>query len=281
MHDGADGRGHEGPNGPGGAEREPDVRIVRGEVVDPLGRPVAPASATESTERGAGGAGGGGGADASDATDSAAPSRTSSAGTGTVDGAGAAAGPGTVAGPDPWAGRGYGGYQRMEVRTFAMPRPPGGWVVWVGGGLVALGVYLVLAAAYPAVAAAGSAAVAVVGGLLLAYGASRRGGWAVYVGAVVLAGGLAGLGQAAGLLPGGGWTTLAIGIALLALAAYRARRGPGATPLAVFGAIMAVLGGVQAAGSVIPGFPSLGQLAVPVILGGVGLVVIIRALRRT
>ncbi len=40
-------------------------------------------------------------------------------------------------------------------------------------------------------------------------------------------GGLAGLGQAAGFLPGGGWTTLAIGIAFLVLAAYRARRGRG------------------------------------------------------
>ncbi len=43
---------------------------------------------------------------------------------------------------------------------------------------------------------------------------------------------------------------------------------------------MAVLGGVQAAGSVIPGFPTLGQLVVPVLLGGLGLIVLVRALRR-
>jgi hypothetical protein len=233
----------DGGSRPGDADREPDVRIVSGEVVDPTD-PWA-----------------GGGSARSIRVDEEAP--------------------GSVTTPDPWAGGPSGGYAHVEVRSFAMPRPPGGWVVWVGGGLVALGVYLVLAATYPAVAAAGSGAVAIVGGLLLAYGASRRGGWAVYVGAVVLAGGLAGLGQAAGVLPGGGWTTLAIGIALLVLAAYRARRGPGSTPLAVLGAIMAVLGGVQAAGSVIPGFPSLGQLAVPVLLGGIGLIVIVRAVRRT
>jgi hypothetical protein len=232
----------DGTTGPGAADREPDVRIVSGEVVDPA-----------------------------DPWSGGGPARSVDADT---------AAPGTVTAPDAWAGGPSGGYAHVEVRSFAMPRPPGGWVVWVGGGLVALGVYLVLAATYPAVAAAGSGAVAVLGGLLLAYGASRRGGWAVYVGAVVLAGGLAGLGQAAGILPGGGWTTLAIGVAFLALAAYRARRGPGATPLAVLGGLMTILGGVQAAGSVIPGFPSLGQLAVPVVLGGIGLLVIVRALRR-
>ena len=232
----------DGGTGPGAADREPDVRIVSGEVVDPAD----PWS--------------GGGSAGSPWADEASP--------------------GSVTTSDPWGNGPPGGYAHVEVRSFAMPRPPGGWVVWLGGGLVALGVYLVLAATYPAVAAAGSAAVAVVGGLLLAFGASRRGGWAVYVGAVVLAGGLAGLGQAAGILPGGGWTTLAIGIAFLVLAAYRARRGPGSTPLAVLGAIMAVLGGIQAAGSVIPGFPTLGQLVVPVLLGGLGLIVIVRALRR-
>ena len=122
--------------------------------------------------------------------------------------------------------------------------------------------------------------VALAGAVLLGLGLTRRrGAWTIYVGAVVLAGGLAGLGQAAGLLPGGGWTTLAIGIALLGLAAYRSRRGPGARPLAVVvRAPRRPSAACRPPGSVIPGFPTLGQLALPLLLAGLGAVVIARAL---
>lgn len=213
-----------------------------------------------------------------------------------LDGAGSTVGPGPAgqrpgagdpfAGGDPFradplaGGDPFGGMFR--VRAYRLSGPPGGFAVWLGAGLLALGAYLVLAATFPAVAAAGSAVVAFTGAVLLALGLTRRrGSWAIYVGAVVLAGGLAGLGQAAGLLPGGGWTTLAIGLAFLGLAAYRSGRGPGARPLAVVGAFLAAIGGVQAAGSLFPGFPTLGQLAVPLLLAGLGAVVISRALRRT
>jgi hypothetical protein len=145
---------------------------------------------------------------------------------------------------------------------------------------VGLGLYLVLSATFPAVAAAGSVVVASAGAVLLVLGLSRRrGSWAVYAGAIVLAGGLAGLGQAVELLPGGGWTTLAIGLALLGLGAWRAGRGAGGRTLTVVGAVLAAVGGIQAAGSVIPGFPSLGQLVVPVVLLGIGALVLSRALR--
>jgi hypothetical protein len=201
----------------------------------------------------------------------------------TIDTGPSAQGPsaqGPYGGGDPFAGGDpFGG--AFRVRTFRLSGPPGGFAAWVGVGLVALGAYLVLAAAYPAVAAAGSAVVATAGAILLVLGLTRRrGSWTIYVGAVVLAGGLAGVGQAAGLLPGGGWTTLAFGLAFLGLAGYRSRRGPGARPLAAVGAFLAAVGGVQAAGSVIPGFPSLGQLAVPLLLAGLGAIVIARALRR-
>jgi len=183
------------------------------------------------------------------------------------------------AGPDPgWPPEGG----RIEVRTFDLRSPalPGGIAVWVGAILLGLGVYLVLSATFPAVAAAGSAVVAAGGAALLALGLSRRrGSWAVYVGAIVLAGGLAGLGQAVGLLPGGGWTTLAIGVALLGLGAWRAGRGAGGRTLVVVGGVLAVVGGVQVAGSVIPGFPTLSQLVVPILLVGIGALVLWRALR--
>jgi hypothetical protein len=183
-------------------------------------------------------------------------------------------------GGDPFAGGDpFGG--TIRVQAYRLSGPPGGFAVWIGGGLLVLGAYLVLAATFPAVAAAGSAVVALVGTGLLVLGLTRRrGSWTVYVGAVVLAGGLAGLGQAAGVLPGGGWTTLAIGIACLGLAAWRSGRGRGARPLSAVGIVLAAVGGLQAAGSVIPGFPTLGQLVVPLLLAGLGVLVISRALRR-
>lgn len=211
-----------------------------------------------------------------------------------LDGSGMPAGAGpavdgpTGSGPDspsPWDGRhpfaGGDPFGGIRVRTYRLAGPPGGLGLWFGAGLLALGAYLVLAATFPAVAAAGSAAVSVAGAALLVLGLTRRrGSWTIYVGAVVLAGGLAGLGQAAGLLPGGGWTTLAIGLAFLGLAAYRSGRGPGARPLAIVGVVLAALGGLQAAGSVMPGFPTLGQLIVPLLLAGLGALVIARAVRR-
>ncbi len=219
-------------------DRDPDVRIVRGEVVEP-GDPAGPA--------GTGAAGGG---------------------------------PGPLTSTDPWADGSFG---RIDVRTYDLRGPalPGGPAVWIGAILVGLGAYLVLSATFPAVAAAGSAVVVAIGAALLVLGLSRRrGAWAVYVGAVVLAGGVAGLGQALGVLLGGGWTTLAVGVAFVALSAWRAGRGAGGRSLAVVGGILVVVGAIQAAGSVIPGFPGLGQLLVPAVLVGIGVLVLWRAVRR-
>jgi hypothetical protein len=227
-------------------DREPDVRIVQGEVVDAAGAPLRPAAP-------AGGAGPVGPAD-----------------------------PWAGGGPVPGSGSGSG-VGRVEVRTFDLRGPvlPGGLAVWVGAILLGLGVYLVLSATFPAVAAAGSAVVAAAGAALLVLGLSRRrGSWAVYLGAVILAGGLAGLGQATGVLPGGGWTTLAIGLALLALAGWRAGRGAGGRTLAVVGGILAVVGGFQAVGSLVPGFPTLGEAILPLLLVAIGILVLARTVRR-
>ena len=176
----------------------------------------------------------------------------------------------------------------VRVRTFRLADPPGGIGIWLGGGLVALGIYLVLAAWLPAVAAVGSAGVAIVGAVLLGAGLARRlGSWAVYLGALVLAVGIVRLAGALGLLPGGGWTTLAIGIAFLGLAGYRATQGRGWRPLAVIGGMLGVIGGmlgviggIQALGGMIPGFPTLGELVLPALLVGAGAIVLARATRR-
>ena len=181
---------------------------------------------------------------------------------------------GSAGGDDPLDGG-------VRVRMIRLADPPGGIGLWLGGGLVALGIYLVLAAWLPAVAAVGSAAVALVGATLLGAGLTRRlGSWAVYIGALVLAVGIVRLAGALGLLPGGGWTTLAIGIAFLGLAGYRATQGRGWRPLAVFGGMLGVIGGIQALGGVISGFPTLGELVLPALLVGAGAVVLARATRR-
>jgi len=78
------------------------------------------------------------------------------------------AGPGAGAdADDPRAGS-------TRVRTYRLVDPPGGLGLWLGLGLVGLGIYLVLAAWFPAVAAVGSAAVAIVGATLLGAGLARR-----------------------------------------------------------------------------------------------------------
>ena len=49
--------------------------------------------------------------------------------------------------------------------------------------------------------------------------------------------------------------------------------------IVLIGGVLAVVGGFQAASSVVPGFPTLGELIVPAILVGLGVVVLSRAIR--
>ncbi|HEY5496487.1 MAG TPA: hypothetical protein VIK16_07470 [Candidatus Limnocylindrales bacterium] len=143
---------------------------------------------------------------------------------------------------------------------------------WIGVGLLAIGTYLVLEQFVPAVRILGSLGLALAGGVLLAWVATgRAGAWALNVGAI-----LAGYGafrfaaEVAGLRTVG-WGTLGAGLGLLVLAALRMRRGGRFGWQAWVGAFFVVWGGWGALGSVIPGFPSLGDLLVPglVVLAGV------------
>ena len=144
--------------------------------------------------------------------------------------------------------------------------------LWIGIGLLAIGIYLVLEQFVPAVRIVGSLGLALAGGVLLAWVATgRAGAWALNAGAV-----LAGYGafrfaaEIVGLRTVG-WGTLGAGLGLLVLAALRTRRGRGLGWQAWVGAFFVVWGGWGALGSVIPGFPSLGDLLVPglVVLAGV------------
>jgi hypothetical protein len=152
--------------------------------------------------------------------------------------------------------------------------------LWIGLGLVFLGGYLVFAPLFPAIKLTGSAAIAVLGIVGVIAGATgRTGSWAIYVGAVVAAAGTAGLLAGLGLIRGEGLTTIAVGLTLLGLAAWRARLRTGWRPLAAAGAIVAGLGAIEYLGWAVPGFPSLGELLLAGALVGIGWIVLRNALR--
>ena len=151
--------------------------------------------------------------------------------------------------------------------------------LWIGVGLLAIGVYLVLEQFVPAVRILGSLGLALAGGVLLAWVATgRAGAWALNAGAV-----LAGYGafrfaaELVGLQPVG-WGTLGAGLGLLVLAALRVRRGRHLGWQAWGGACFVVGGGWGALGSVIPGFPTLGDLLVPGLVVIAGLVILRRGI---
>lgn len=152
--------------------------------------------------------------------------------------------------------------------------------LWIGLGLLLLGVYLVLSPWVPGVKLVGSGVILLLGLGLLVAGASRRAGsWATYVGVIVAAVGAVGVLGGLSILKGSGWTTLAVGLALLALAGWRASRRAGWRPLAIVGAVVAGLGGVEILGWAIPGFPSLGELLLAGMLVGIGYLLLRGALR--
>jgi hypothetical protein len=195
-------------------------------------------------------------------------------------------GPGTARPYEPGggAGTGSGGGQppaTTRVFSWSVREIEAGRIgLWIGLGLLLLGGYLVLAPLFPAVELAGSAALVALGVVGVVAGATQRSGsWAVYVGAVVAAVGAARLLAGSGLIRGEGLTTIAVGLALLGLAAWRARRRLGWRPLAVAGAIVAGFGAVEYLGWAIPGFPSLGELLLAGALVGIGWIVLRNALR--
>jgi hypothetical protein len=151
--------------------------------------------------------------------------------------------------------------------------------LWIGVGLVAIGAYLVLEQFVPAVRIVGSLGFALAGGILLAWAVTgRAGAWALNLGAIVAGyGGLRFAAEIVGLRPGG-WGTLGAGLGLLALAAVRLRRGRGVGWQAWVGGFCVAWGGWGALGSVIPGFPTLGDLLVPGLVVLVGIILLRRGI---
>jgi len=153
--------------------------------------------------------------------------------------------------------------------------------LWIGLALVAFGGYLVLASFVPGVQLIGSLALAILGGALVAWHlAGRAGAWAVHVGMVLSGFGAARLVAEVAGLPSAGWGTLGAGIGLLVIAVVRVTRGEGVSWQAWVGGALAVFGGWGVLGATIPGFPTLGDLIVPVVLVLIGVAVLRRGVRQ-
>ena len=80
-------------------------------------------------------------------------------------------------------------------------------------------------------------------------------------------------------LPSAGWGSLGAGLGLLLIAVVRVTRGEGVRWQAWVGGALAVFGGWGVLGATIPGFPTLGDLIVPVVLVLIGVAVLRRGFR--
>ncbi len=151
----------------------------------------------------------------------------------------------------------------------------------IGLALAAFGGYLVLAEFVPAVALVGSLALAVLGGFLVGWHlAGRAGAWALHAGAVLGGFGIARVVAELASLPPAGWGTLGAGIGLLVIGLARVSRGEGIRWQAWVGGALTVYGGWGALGATIPGFPTLGDLVVPLVLVLIGVVLLRRGVRQ-
>jgi len=152
--------------------------------------------------------------------------------------------------------------------------------LWIGLALVAFGGYLVLAEFVPGISLLGSLALAIIGAVLVGWHlAGRAGAWAVHAGMVLSGFGAARLVAEVAGLPSAGWGSLGAGLGLLVIAVVRVTRGEGIRWQAWVGGALAVFGGWGVLGATIPGFPTLGDLIVPVVLVLIGVVVLRRGFR--
>lgn len=184
---------------------------------------------------------------------------------------GPAAGPG--AGPPPGPG--------VRAVSWGISQAEAGRLgLWIGLALVAFGGYLVLTQFFPGFALLGSAALAIAGVVLVAWHLTgRAGAWAVHAGVVLGGFGIARVVADLADLPPAGWGTLGAGLGLLLIAFVRVTRGEGIRWQAWVGGALAVFGGWGVLGASIPGFPTLGDLVVPVVLVLIGVAVLRRGVR--
>lgn len=146
-------------------------------------------------------------------------------------------------------------------------RRPG--LPWVGVFLLVFGVLLLVQQAYPEFESAGSAFVLAIGIAFLVKWAIDRGTGLLYAGAIITALAVPGVINALGV-EANGLTTFSLGVAFLFIAAVRFASGGGWGWQAWFGGLLALIGGVSITS------PAAGNLIVPALLVGIGLVILLR-----
>jgi hypothetical protein len=151
-------------------------------------------------------------------------------------------------------------------------RRPG--LPWVGVFLVVFGILLLVERMLPEYQRLGDVAVLAAGLASLAVWAMRRGTVALYAGAFLTALALPGTIQALGQPLGPGWGTLFFGLAFLFVAAIRAAQGGGFGWQALYGSILVLIGGSEAVR------PDVSDLAWPIILVAIGVVLLLRGRSR-
>ena len=151
-------------------------------------------------------------------------------------------------------------------------RRPG--LPWIGFFLIVFGALLLIERALPDYQRLGDVAVLAAGIASLVYWVLRRGTIALYAGAFLTALALPGTVEALGQPLGPGWGTLFFGLAFLFIAAVRASRGGGMGWQALYGAILVVIAGTEIVQ------PDLAGIAWPLILVGIGAVLLIRGTGR-
>jgi hypothetical protein len=193
---------------------------------------------------------------------------------GRVSGQGQASG---AAGPTgPAVGRAWAADWGWNPGADLRPRLP-----WFGVFLVIFGALLLIEQVVPGTRALGSGFTVAVGVALLIASVVNRRTWQLYLGAIVTAVSLPTLLQDLRIIhEGGGWGTLFLGVALLAIALARAASRAGWGWQLVVGAILAFSGGTQVAEREWPDFPSLDRLVWPALILLLGLALVLRSARR-
>lgn len=146
-------------------------------------------------------------------------------------------------------------------------RRPG--LPWIGIFLLVFGGLLLIQQIVPQFQALGSIAVLAIGIAFLVKWALDRGTGSLYAGAIITALAVPGLLNSAGI-EANGLSTFSFGIAFLFIAVVRLASGGGVGWQLWFGGLLALLGGVSIANA------SLGGLIVPIVLVGLGAVLILR-----
>ena len=146
-------------------------------------------------------------------------------------------------------------------------RRPG--LPWIGIFLLVFGGLLLVQQVYPEFESLGSVLVLAIGLAFLVKWAIDRGTGSLYAGAIITALAMPGVLNAVGVRANG-LTTFCLGVAFLFIAAVRATSGGGWGWQLWFGGLLALVGGVSISS------PAAGGLVVPILLVGLGAVLLLR-----